>query len=225
MRKTNFSKSSLSACNARPVHTDGPSLTLGAVCDTNTGTPKFVRLCYQSGCSTRRSSSGTHVRFRDKFPRTSPRETRTRGWIAVSRGNRGGGGSAFSSLTETVKKHDPPLEDLVREALRPALKLWLDDNLPELSRERMVRAENPTWRSAGADPMPSRRMCCWLGCEATYHGDQPANWRHLPVFWSAHPIRAFADIPEATWDRDGGARPRHAEELATFLKLEPPSAA
>ena len=23
-RKTNFSKSSLSACNARPVHTDGP---------------------------------------------------------------------------------------------------------------------------------------------------------------------------------------------------------
>ena len=24
MRKTNFSKSSLSACNARPVHTDGP---------------------------------------------------------------------------------------------------------------------------------------------------------------------------------------------------------
>ena len=25
MRKTNFSKSSLSACNARPVHTDGPT--------------------------------------------------------------------------------------------------------------------------------------------------------------------------------------------------------
>lgn len=49
-------------------------------------------------------------------------------------------GSAFSSLTETVKKHDPPLEDLVREALRPALKLWLDDNLPDVV-ERMVRAE------------------------------------------------------------------------------------
>ena len=49
-------------------------------------------------------------------------------------------GSAFSSLTETVKKHDPPLEDLVREALRPVLKLWLDNNLPDVV-ERMIRAE------------------------------------------------------------------------------------
>jgi uncharacterized protein len=49
-------------------------------------------------------------------------------------------GSAFSSLTETVQKHDPPLEEVVREALRPVLKLWLEDNLPNIV-ERMVRAE------------------------------------------------------------------------------------
>ena len=30
--------------------------------------------------------------------------------------------------------------------------------------------------------MPSHRMCCWQGCEATYQGDQPANWRHLLIF-------------------------------------------
>ena len=49
-------------------------------------------------------------------------------------------GSAFNALTETVKKHEPPLEHLVRETLRPVLKSWLDDNLP-LIVERMVQAE------------------------------------------------------------------------------------
>ena len=49
-------------------------------------------------------------------------------------------GSAFNTLTETVKKHEPTLEDVVREALRPMLKSWLDENLPRVV-ERMVRAE------------------------------------------------------------------------------------
>jgi hypothetical protein len=61
-------------------------------------------------------------------------------------------------------------------------------------------------------------MCCWLGCEATYQGDQPA-WRHLLIFWSPRPIRAFADIPDATWDRDGVLCPQHAREPETVLKL------
>jgi cell pole-organizing protein PopZ len=49
-------------------------------------------------------------------------------------------GSAFNTLTETVKKHQPTLEDVVREALRPMLKTWLDKNLPRVV-ERMVQAE------------------------------------------------------------------------------------
>jgi cell pole-organizing protein PopZ len=49
-------------------------------------------------------------------------------------------GSAFNTLTETVKKHEPTLEDVVREALRPMLKSWLDENLPRVV-ERMVQAE------------------------------------------------------------------------------------
>jgi cell pole-organizing protein PopZ len=49
-------------------------------------------------------------------------------------------GSAFNTLTETVKKHEPPLEDVVREALRPVLKSWLDENLPGAV-EGMVEAE------------------------------------------------------------------------------------
>jgi hypothetical protein len=49
-------------------------------------------------------------------------------------------GSAFSTLTETVKKHEPTLENVVRETLHPMLKSWLDENLPRLV-EQMVQAE------------------------------------------------------------------------------------
>ena len=49
-------------------------------------------------------------------------------------------GSAFNTLTETVKKHEPTLEDVVRETLSPMLKSWLDENLPRVV-ERMVQAE------------------------------------------------------------------------------------
>jgi uncharacterized protein len=49
-------------------------------------------------------------------------------------------GSAINTLTETVKKHEPTLEEVVREALRPMLNSWVDENLPGLV-EQMVRAE------------------------------------------------------------------------------------
>jgi uncharacterized protein len=49
-------------------------------------------------------------------------------------------GSAFNTLTETVKKHEPSLEDVVRDTLRPMLKSWLDEHLPGVV-ERMVEAE------------------------------------------------------------------------------------
>jgi uncharacterized protein len=49
--------------------------------------------------------------------------------------------SAFNALAQTVLAHNArTLEDLVREMLRPMLKSWLDDNLPNLV-ERLVRAE------------------------------------------------------------------------------------
>jgi cell pole-organizing protein PopZ len=47
----------------------------------------------------------------------------------------------LSSLLTTGYKGDGnTLEDLVRELLRPMLKQWLDDNLPEIA-ERMVAKE------------------------------------------------------------------------------------
>jgi uncharacterized protein len=49
-------------------------------------------------------------------------------------------GSAFNTLTDTIKKYEPTLEDVVRETLRPMLKSWLDENLPSLV-QRMVEAE------------------------------------------------------------------------------------
>jgi cell pole-organizing protein PopZ len=37
-------------------------------------------------------------------------------------------------------QNGPTLEDLVKQMLRPMLKDWIDDNLPQLV-ERLVRAE------------------------------------------------------------------------------------
>jgi uncharacterized protein len=49
--------------------------------------------------------------------------------------------SAFNSLAHTVLGANArTLEDLVKEMLRPMLKAWLDDNLPNMV-ERIVRAE------------------------------------------------------------------------------------
>jgi cell pole-organizing protein PopZ len=49
--------------------------------------------------------------------------------------------SAFNTLAQTVLVQNArTLEDLVREMLRPMLKSWLDDNLPNMV-ERLVRAE------------------------------------------------------------------------------------
>jgi uncharacterized protein len=48
---------------------------------------------------------------------------------------------AFNSLAHTVlAQNSRTLEDLVREMLKPMLKAWLDDNLPNMV-ERLVRAE------------------------------------------------------------------------------------
>jgi len=44
----------------------------------------------------------------------------------------------------------------------------------------------------------------------------------LLMFWSARPISSFADIPDATWDRDGVLCPQHAAELEAVLKLAEP---
>src|SRR5262249_38446249 len=49
-------------------------------------------------------------------------------------------GSAFNTLTETGKRQQPSLEDMVRETHKPRLKSWLDENLPGVV-ERMVQAE------------------------------------------------------------------------------------
>lgn len=49
--------------------------------------------------------------------------------------------SAFGSLTSTVLSNNArTLEDLVKEMMRPMLKSWLDDNLPNLV-ERIVKTE------------------------------------------------------------------------------------
>jgi uncharacterized protein len=58
--------------------------------------------------------------------------------------------AAFNALQQTVLVNNSrTLEDLLREMLQPALKAWLDDNLPGMV-ERLVRVEieqisRPRW--------------------------------------------------------------------------------
>ena len=48
---------------------------------------------------------------------------------------------AFNTLAHTVLvQNSRTLDDLAREMLKPMLKAWLDDNLPNMV-ERLVRAE------------------------------------------------------------------------------------
>jgi cell pole-organizing protein PopZ len=49
--------------------------------------------------------------------------------------------AAFGTLTEAVQvRNGRTVEELVSELIRPMLKTWLDDNLPDMV-ERLVRAE------------------------------------------------------------------------------------
>jgi cell pole-organizing protein PopZ len=48
--------------------------------------------------------------------------------------------AAFNELERTVANNSRTLDDLLREMLRPILKVWLDNNLPGMV-ERLVRAE------------------------------------------------------------------------------------
>jgi uncharacterized protein len=49
--------------------------------------------------------------------------------------------AAFNALQQTVlTNNSQTLDDLVREMLRPILKVWIDDNLPGMV-ERLVRVE------------------------------------------------------------------------------------
>jgi uncharacterized protein len=48
--------------------------------------------------------------------------------------------AAFNALQRTIVHNSQTLDDLVREMLRPILKVWLDDNLPGMV-ERLVRTE------------------------------------------------------------------------------------
>jgi cell pole-organizing protein PopZ len=62
--------------------------------------------------------------------------------------------AAFNALTQTVLvDHARTLEEVIREMLRPMLKVWLDDNLPRMV-ERLVRTEieqiSPSKRVSGS---------------------------------------------------------------------------
>jgi cell pole-organizing protein PopZ len=89
----------------------------------------------------RRAMSEEEVGEMTFEPRTSGEKTGAKPEAGLlSRETSAAIGTAFNTLTETVKKHEPTLEDVVRNTLRPMLKSWMDENLPRVV-ERMVQAE------------------------------------------------------------------------------------
>jgi hypothetical protein len=48
---------------------------------------------------------------------------------------------AVNKLAESVKKHEPTLEEVAREVIRPMLKSWIDENLHDVV-ERIVRRKS-----------------------------------------------------------------------------------
>jgi cell pole-organizing protein PopZ len=75
-------------------------------------------------------------------PRPQPAPTRSRDeGPLISAAASAAVNSAFGTLAHTMLvQNSRTLEDLVKEMLRPMLKAWLDDNLPNMV-ERLVRAE------------------------------------------------------------------------------------
>jgi uncharacterized protein len=124
----------------------GPAKAFSTVLDL---TEPTVSTAFRSAAPTVDSSSvsGPPAPTHDAVAREAMSVTQTNG---VSDPERGGlmtsatsaaVDSAFNALAQTVLVHNArTLEDLVREMLRPMLKVWLDDNLPGMA-ERLVRAE------------------------------------------------------------------------------------
>lgn len=79
---------------------------------------------------------------RDAFePRPEPRRAAFDEERLLSDATDAAVGGAFNMLAHTVLSNNGrTLDDLVKEMLRPMLKVWLDDNLPVIV-ERLVRAE------------------------------------------------------------------------------------
>jgi hypothetical protein len=67
-----------------------------------------------------------------------------------------------------------------------------------------------------------KSICAWDGCEATCAHDKnkylPKGWTFMLVFWSAHPVLNFLDVPRNDMLRDAVLCPEHTNALDRQLK-------
>ncbi len=64
-------------------------------------------------------------------------------------------------------------------------------------------------------------LCAWAGCEATFTGPMPEDWRWLLVYWRSRPATNTKLLKIATsrhCDRDATLCPAHARELESQLE-------
>jgi hypothetical protein len=86
-------------------------------------------------------SQRADIEFMDQAPPAPAPVAAPAGPTLISADTHAAVGAAFGSLANTMLSgNGRTVDDLVKDMLRPMLKNWLDDNLPQLV-ERLVRAE------------------------------------------------------------------------------------
>ena len=144
-----------------------------------------TRTCSSSSSSSRR-------------PRTSARRWSTR----MSPGRAARRSSSFRRSPPPSPPPPPvnPLEEMVREMLRPILKQWLDENLPQMVEEHVKRGNHADHRAAALDDPPV--------AAGDGEGNRSAQLVEARMHW---PLRQrFALPPPHRLCRQGGASLRLA---------------
>ena len=82
---------------------------------------------------------------------------------------------------------------------------------PKMAKVEMKRVE---------DLKQMGSQCAWAGCEATFTGKMPDDWRWMLVYWWPHPPsnHKLAKIASSKFcDRDAALCPEHALYLESQL--------
>ncbi len=86
-------------------------------------------------------------------------------------------------------------------------------------RPKPMIAEQVVMKAGDLEKMGS--MCAWAGCEATFDGRMPHDWRWMLVYWRAHPAtnhKLGKVAMSKSCDRDVALCPEHALLLEGELK-------
>ncbi len=89
-----------------------------------------------------------------------------------------------------------------------------------MARQRNPKVFRQEKKLIKLEDMPGS-ICAWAGCDATFKGPMPEDWRWLLVYWRSRPAITTKLVKIANsrhCDRDAVLCPEHARELESQLK-------